>query len=213
MTLKEQMESIYGDLALEEIPWNLEAPPDVLVELVESRRVLPCSAVDLGCGAGNYAVWLATKGFHVTGVDLSPRALELARALARNEGVSCDFVTGDVSGDALALGSSFDFAYDWEVLHHVFPESRGRYVANVHGMLRPGARYLSVCFSEQDDSGFGGAGKYRKTPLGTTLYFSSEQELRELFEPLFDVEELQTLKVAGKYRPHIAVKAFLTRRQ
>ncbi|MHC4177147.1 MAG: class I SAM-dependent methyltransferase, partial [Planctomycetota bacterium] len=68
------MESIYGDLALDEIPWNLEAPPDVLVELVESRRVLPCSAVDLGCGAGNYAVWLATKGFHVTGVDLSPRA-------------------------------------------------------------------------------------------------------------------------------------------
>jgi hypothetical protein len=42
---------------------------------------------------------------------------------------------------------------------------------------------------------------------------SSEQELRELFEPLFDVEELQTLKLAGKYRPHIAVKALLRRRQ
>ena len=166
MNLAEQMEHIYRDLPADEIPWNLEQPPDVLVELIESGRVPPCRAIDLGCGAGNYAVWLATRGFHVTGLDLSPAAVESARKLAAKAGVSCEFVVGDLLGDVAALEASFDFAYDWEVLHHIFPDQRRRYVANVRRMLRLGARYLSVCFSEEDTS-FGGGGKYRTTPLGT----------------------------------------------
>ncbi len=212
MKIREQMDQIYRDLSIEEIPWNLENPPDLLVEAIESRWVLPCSAVDLGCGAGNYAVWLATKGFRMTGVDISVKALELARCLARDRGVSCRFIAADLLEEVSQLHSSFDFAYDWEVLHHVFPENRDRYVAHVHRMLRPGARYLSVCFSEDDDPSFGGEGKYRKTRLGTTLYFSSEQEIRTLFEPLFNIEELLTVKVAGKYGPHMAVKARLKRK-
>jgi len=202
------MDSIYQNQSLEEIPWNLESPPDFLVELVESGRIPPCSAVDLGCGAGNYAVWLAARGFHVTGVDISPKAVELAQQLAVKKDVTCRFLAADLLGNLTELENSFDFAYDWEVLHHVFPDSRGRYVANVHRILRRGARYLSVCFSENDPS-FGRKGKYRKTPLGTTLYFSSEQELRDLFEPIFVVEELCTVEIAGKYNPHRAVKALL----
>ena len=55
MTLKDTMDSIYLERELGSIPWNLETPPAVLVELVESGWVRPCAAVDLGCGAGNYA--------------------------------------------------------------------------------------------------------------------------------------------------------------
>ena len=210
-SLREQMDRIYRDLALEEIPWNLERPPRKLVELVESGRILPCRAVDLGCGAGNYAVWLAARGFDVTGVDLSSKALELAERLAREKGVPCRFVRVDLLGDVSAFEAAFDFAYDWEVLHHIFPEERLRYAANVYRMVRPGARYLSVSFSEKDVSRFGGEGKYRTTPLGTRLYFSSEQELRELFEPLFEVEELSTVEIVGKRGPHMAVQAILRR--
>ncbi len=213
MNLKAQMDSIYQDLSLEEIPWNLEQPPEVLVDLVESGKISPGNALDIGCGAGNYAVWLATRGFQVTGVDVSPAAIELAERLARKNGVSCRFVAADLLGSALPLEASFDFAYDWEVLHHIFPEDRDRYVLNVHRVLRPGARYLSVCFSENDDPGFGGEGKVRKTPLGTTLYFSSEQEIRQLFEPLFDIEELCTVEVAAKSKPHAAVKAWMTKKE
>jgi SAM-dependent methyltransferase len=211
MNIKEQMDGIYRNLPMEEIPWNLENPPDLLVDIVESQRVLPCRAVDLGCGTGNYAVWLATQGFQMTGIDISAEALELAKRLAKRKGVPCLFIPADLLVESTALEASFDFAYDWEVLHHVFPEHRDRYVANVHKMLRPLARYLSVCFSEDDDPSFGGTGKYRKTPLGTTLYFSSEQELRNLFEPMFDIEELSTVEVAGKFKPHKAVKALLRR--
>ncbi len=190
MDVKEQMDRIYRDLAPEKLPWNVDRPPKFLVDLVESRRLLPCRAVDLGCGAGSYAVWLAAQGFDVTGVDISPRAVELAARRAAESGVSCRFVAADLLGEVKDLAGAFDFAYDWEALHHIFPEDRPRYVANVHRMLRPGARYLSVCFSEEDSS-FGGRGKYRTTPLGTRLYFSSEQELRALFEPMFRVEGWQ----------------------
>jgi hypothetical protein len=113
-------------------------------------------------------------------------------------------------GNVEAYDTAFDFAYDWELLHHIFPQDRGRYVANVSRMLCPGARYLSVCFSENDAS-FGGAGKYRRTPLGTTLYFSSEQELRDLFEPLFRIEDLSTVEIAGKHGSHLVVRALLAK--
>jgi len=212
MNLKEQMDRIYREVPLEGIPWNLENPPDLLVSLVESRWVLPCDTVDLGCGAGNYAVWLATQGFQMTGVDISTRALELASRLAANKAVSCRFIALDLTGDVGALHCSFGFAYDWEVLHHVFPVNRNRYVANVHRMLRSGGRYLSVCFSEDDARQFAGAGKYRETPLGTRLYFSSEEELRDLFDPLFDIQELCTVEIAGKYLPHTAVKALMIKK-
>ena len=211
MSLKEQMDTLYQELTIDRIPWNLEDPPALLVELVESQWVFPCEAADLGCGAGNYAVWLAAKGFQMTGVDISPKAVELAEHLARKKGVACRFLVEDLTGDLSKLDSSFDFAYDWEVLHHIFPNHRRRYIRNVYRLLRPGAGYLSVCFSEHD-SDFGGAEKYRKTPLGTTLYFSSETELQELFEPLFLIQELCTVEIIGKYGPHTAVKALMRRR-
>ncbi len=210
MDLSRQMDQIYRTLDPAEIPWSLEHPPGLLVELIESKQVLPCRAADLGCGAGSYAVWLAGNGFQVTGVDFAPAALEAARNLAARASVACDFVLLDLLGDVSAFEAAFDFAYDWEVLHHIFPPDRGRYAANVSRMLRPGGRYLSVCFAE-NDAAFGGAGKYRQTTIGTTLYFSSERELRDLFEPLFRIDDLTTVEITSKHGSHLAVRALLTK--
>jgi 2-polyprenyl-3-methyl-5-hydroxy-6-metoxy-1,4-benzoquinol methylase len=64
-------------------------------------------------------------------VDISPEAVELAKQLAVKKGVACRFPAADLLGDLTELEDSFDFAYDWEVLHHFFPENRSQY-ANVH---------------------------------------------------------------------------------
>jgi len=214
--VQQQMERIYGEMAPEAIPWNIESPPRELVALVDAGWVTPCDAVDLGCGAGHYAVWLATRGFRVTGVDLSPAALAMAERLAAAKGVSCCFLaldlTAEAAGTKAGLDAAFDFAYDWEVLHHIFPGQRERYVANVHRMLRPRGRYLSVCFSEEDAGGFEGEGKLRATRLGTALYFSSAEELRRLFEPWFEVEALGQVEIAGKFGPHRPHRALLVKR-
>jgi len=97
------------------------------------------------------------------------------------------------------------------VLHHIYPEQRRVYVENVYKLLNPGGKYLSVCFSEKDPE-FGGISKYRVTGLGTVLYFSSEGELRDLFEPFFNIEELKTIVIRGKPKSHFANYAFMERR-
>jgi SAM-dependent methyltransferase len=202
------IDRIYRELSPEQIPWNAEEPPEALVNLVESGAVTPCKALDLGCGIGNHAAYLAGKGFDVTGVDGSGEAIRLARENAERKGVSCRFVTADVLVDLGQLGETFDFVYDWGLLHHIYPEQREIYVANVHRLLNPGGKYLSVCFSESDPQ-FGGVGKYRKTFLGTILYFSSEEELRMLFERYFNILELKTMEISGKALSHRAVYVFM----
>jgi SAM-dependent methyltransferase len=198
------IDRIYQDVPLDTIPWNSETPPDALVELVGSKKVRPCRTIDLGCGAGNYAIYLAGKGFEVTGVDSSPTAVAIAREHARKKGVRCRFIVADLLEDMHEIPETFDFAFDWEVLHHIFPGDREKYAGNVAGLLNKGGFYLSVCFSESDPQ-FGGTGKYRSTRVGTTLYFSSESELRDLFSPHFSIRDLKTIEVSGKYGPHRAV--------
>ena len=75
-------------------------------------------------------------------------------------------------------------------------------------MLNPRGKFFSVCFSEKD-SHFGGSGKYRKTPLGTILYFSSEHELREIFKPYFKIKEIKTIEIRGKPTSHLANYVFM----
>ena len=176
--LKDQMDQIYTTMSLEKIPWNMPLPPDILVNLVEKNRIEPCKIIDLGCGAGNYVLYLATKGFDATGLDISESAIKIANESALSKGVQCNFIVGNVIEFNFETLELFDCAYDWEVLHHVFPEDREKYASNVAKLLKPNGQYMSVCFSE-DSPQFGGKGKYRKTPINTELYFSSEAEMIE----------------------------------
>jgi SAM-dependent methyltransferase len=205
------VDRIYQTIPLDTIPWNSTTPPDALVELVQKEKIRPCKTIDLGCGAGNYAIWLSGLGFDVTGVDSSPTAIKIAKTHAQEQGARCRFIVADLLGDLHEVTGTFDFAYDWEVLHHIFPEDRETYIRNVHKILNTGATYLSVCFSE-DDPQFGGTGKYRGTRVGTTLYFSSESELKELFSPYFRIRELKTIGIGGKYGSHTAICLLAERR-
>lgn len=208
---KNLMNKVYLNTQLEEIPWNSENPPELLVELVDSEKVLPCKAIDLGCGAGNYAIYLASRGFDVTGIDISPAAIEIARKNAKKKGVECNFIVADLVNEIDKIQDKWDFAYDWGVLHHILPEHRQKYVNNVYQLLNQDSKYLSVCFSEKDN-GFEESGKYRKTKIGSVLYFSNEAELRELFEPCFGIIEIKTVEIKGKFLDHVFNYVFMKRK-
>ncbi len=206
------MEKIYRSIPLDKIPWNIETPPDILQKIVKTEKIKPCKVIELGCGTGNYVIYLSSKGFDATGVDISKTAIEIATNSASKKGINCNFISSDVLGDMTEVQDTFDFAYDWELLHHIFPQDREKYINNVHRLLNPEGMYLSVCFSEKSPQ-FGGVGKYRKTPLDTVLYFSSESEIVSLVEPLFEIEKLETVEIQGKFAPHRAIYAFMKKRQ
>ena len=63
-----RIDQIYKNMSLDEIPWNLETPPAILVELVDSGKVQPCRAIDLGCGAGGYFVIPAAQKVGENGI-------------------------------------------------------------------------------------------------------------------------------------------------
>jgi 2-polyprenyl-3-methyl-5-hydroxy-6-metoxy-1,4-benzoquinol methylase len=209
--IKDQMEKIYQSMPPEKIPWNMDSPPELLQSLCKTGKIRPCKAIELGCGLGNYAIYLAHQGYHVTGVDIADTAIKRARKAASQHGVSCRFMCADVLGSMVEIQDTFEFAFDWELLHHIYPADREKYIKNVHRLLNPQGYYLSVCFSEMSLQ-FGGVGKYRTTPLNTILYFSSEQEMRTLFSSLFEIDELRTIEIEGKAMRHKAIYALLKKK-
>jgi len=147
--IKEQMERIYREIPPDKIPWNMAAPPDILVTAVTANIPKTCNVIEMGCGAGNYVIYFSKLGYACTGVDISEHAIRMAGNSAVTAGAGCRFLVADVTGDLAEWNSTFGFAYDWELLHHIFPEDREKYIDNVHRLLHADGRYLSVCFSEE----------------------------------------------------------------
>jgi len=82
-------------------PWDGHVQATGLRELVEGTADTPAlpagAALDVGCGTGDSSIYLGHHGWHVTGVDFVPKALDKARAKARAAGVPVDFVQADVT--------------------------------------------------------------------------------------------------------------------
>src|SRR5919201_3755922 len=75
--------------------WERRVPPADLIELIEGPEALaPGRALDLGCGTGTDSIYLARHGWDVTGVDMVPEALALARRSASAAGVTPSLVHG-----------------------------------------------------------------------------------------------------------------------
>jgi len=201
------IDEIYRTFAPEDIPWNRPELPVPLVELLNAGTIRQCRAIEFGCGLGNHSIEMARRGFDVTGVDVSPTAIRMAKENAAAADVQVRFVAADVTHTLDLPEGSYDFGWDWEMLHHIFPEQRIPYVRNLARILAPGALHLSVCFSEHDT--MFGAGKRRVTPIGTELYFSSVEEIEALYAPHFDISSLGLIDIVGTRASHSAVRAVL----
>ncbi len=151
--------------------WGLE-PNRFVVEL--TAGLPPGDALDLGCGQGRNAIWLARQGHRVTGIDLSPVAIEQARRLAADAGVDVEFHAAD-----LVTWDPQGRTWDLVVLAYLqLPEAKRRVVhATAAGVLAPGGRLVLVAHHRDNlDRGVGGP------PLPDVLY--TEDELRDDFAGL-----------------------------
>ena len=94
------------------------------------------SVLEYGCGPGSYAFALAALGAHVTGVDISPVAIDLARQTARDQGL--DISLSVMNAESLDLpDASFDIVCGSGILHHL---DLTRALAEVRRVMKPNAR-------------------------------------------------------------------------
>jgi 2-polyprenyl-3-methyl-5-hydroxy-6-metoxy-1,4-benzoquinol methylase len=145
------IEDIYKKLSPDEIPWNIETPPAILVELIENGTVKPCKAIDLGCGAGHYAIYLAQRGFDVTGIDISRKLLAIAeqrRAERKLDNVA--FLKTSLFDERFQPGS-FDVVMAFYVLH--FFEDIDAVFQRIHELLKPDGLIVSetACLGEKSE--------------------------------------------------------------
>jgi len=134
-------------------PWDVGRPQPAFVRLAGSGA-LTGALIDAGCGTGEHTILAARSGAQALGVDVSMRAIEIARAKAADRGSNARFEVVD----ALlldGLGEPFDTVVD-SGLFHVFDDAdRARYVAALHSVLRPGGHLHLMCFSDRQPGDWG----------------------------------------------------------
>lgn len=178
--------------------WEAPAVPPELAELVHPGTEAGRVALDLGCGTGLEAVFLAQKAYRVIGVDTSPPALDLARERARGGDVEVRWCLGSVLDLPMAPGS-VDLVTDRGCFHLFGPEDRSGYAAEVTRVLRPGGRFLLRGAREDDEE----AG----------LFGLDAAELDTLFPPpRFDRDELVPTELSAPAGDLPAYRVLLHRR-
>ena len=132
-------------------PWDTKAPSESVIAW-QTRGWVHGDVLDIGCGLGDNAIYLAKSGHPVTGLDISPTALATAEQRASDAGVDVTFAVAD-STKLDGYTDAFDTVIDSGLFHSLDDEGRQRYVAAVHRATRPGATLLLSCFSDANPAG------------------------------------------------------------
>ncbi len=124
-------------------PWDTGIVPPELVRFTENHP--PGRALDLGCGTGTNAIYLAKNGWDVTAVDFSRRALSIAKRKASFQQVNIKFLLDDVSKLSRVTGK-FDLILDIGCFHGLNPTQKEQYLINIEKFLSATGTYLLYGF-------------------------------------------------------------------
>lgn len=172
MSSEDSRETGFDDAYTGTPPWDIGHPQEEFVRLAEAGEIQG-DVLDVGCGTGENALYLADRGHSVHGVDAASTAIERAREKARTRDLESSFNVLD----ALQL-STLDQRYDTVIdsgLFHVFSdEERPIYAEGLHEVLRPEGRYHMLCFSEHEP---GSEGPRRVSKEGIRATFNDEWKI------------------------------------
>jgi SAM-dependent methyltransferase len=142
-----------GSYTGESAPWDIDRPQPAFLRLADAGA-LTGALLDAGCGTGEHAILATHSGANALGIDISRRAIEIARAKAADRGVKTRFEVMDARRLG-TLGESFDTIVD-SGLFHVFDDAgRTEYVAALHAVLRPSGHLHLMCFSDHQPGDWG----------------------------------------------------------
>ena len=160
-------------------PWERRPVASTWQRLTEGPGALsPGRALDVGCGTGRDAVYLAKHGWQVTAVAFADAAIAKAKQRAADEGVQVQWVTGDVSSLAgLGLEPGYTLVYDYGCIQGLDDSARKGAAAGIAHLAAPGATLLVVAFAP---------GRRVLLPRGM-----DEQDLIGLFGDSFQLEQAE----------------------
>jgi SAM-dependent methyltransferase len=156
-------------------------PSEVVVAALEG--VVPGTALDLGCGNGRHAVWLAQQGFRVTAVDFSQEALRQAHERAADAGVDVDWVRADIRAYEPATEA---FALVLVAYVHLPPDERREVLRRASAAVKPGGMFLLVGHDTRN-LGTGAPG-----PASAARLYTADDVVAEI--PALDVERADTIR-------------------
>lgn len=188
-----------------ELPWDTRRAEPRLTEVVAELDPPTRAAVDLGCGTGDNAMWLADQGYEALGVDIAPTAVAQAERRAKQAGLAnVRFETASVLEGLPIASGSVGLAIDRGCLHTIAEADRARYVERLAGALAGGGLWLALCGSADEARAEGEEGPPRL----------SAAELVDAVESRFEVVKLERSSFTGAdgRATHIAWRGLFRRR-
>ena len=160
-------------------PWDINRPQPEIMQLVEAGAVGP-TVLDVGCGTGENALYLAGLGYETWGIDVVPEAIRRAETKAKERGLNPTLLVGDAL-KLEKLRRKFDTVIDLGLFHTFTDEERPMFARSLASILKPGGNYFMMCFSEHEPGTWG--------PRRVT-----QAEIRLSFEPGWRVESIRAAK-------------------
>jgi SAM-dependent methyltransferase len=161
--------------------WDSDRPTTEVVHTVEHEGIRPCRMLELGCGTGTNAVWLARRGFAVTAIDVSPAAILRARDRAVRANVAVRFLLGDLR-EMRPRGGPYDFFLDCGCYGAVQLGDAPGYVEALRRLTRPGSLGLVLTGNDREP----------EDPEGPPAL--SDQRLRHDVEEFFEIVRLREFR-------------------
>jgi len=180
-------EQYYRETSLEKIPWQ-RTQADYFVRVVDAGNIKIGTALDLGCGTGMKSIYLAQKGFEVTGVDISETAIRIAKENALKAKVKISFIVANATDLSFLKNKKFDFILDWANLHGIPKNERKDYIRETAKHIKWGGMLLLRCFSRE-----GGEKESVLSEMGRIFLFSKE-DIKRFFGKYFKILETNRSK-------------------
>ena len=134
-------------------PWDIGRPQKEFIRLAEDGEISG-RVLDAGCGTGENALYLASLGFEVWGIDSAPSAIKKAKEKAKKREISVNFLVCDALKLQL-LQNKFNTVIDCGLFHGFTDEERPIFVASLSSAIYPDGKYFMLCFSEQEPGLYG----------------------------------------------------------
>jgi cyclopropane fatty-acyl-phospholipid synthase-like methyltransferase len=178
--------STFVELYRSGAPWEIGLPQPEVVHLEESGA-LQGQILDVGCGKGENAFYLASRGRDVLAVDFVEEVVQEAQKRSEKCGIKVDFIAWDALNFA-GLGRQFDTVLDSATFHTFSDDQRVRYTASLKTIMKPGAILHLICISDQEER-LGGPRRV------------SQQELRDTFSAGWEIHSIRETRYLATIFP------------